>query len=157
MFVCNIGSCAFLFSFHLFLLFFFSSRRRHTRCALVTGVQTCALPISRSRCRRAVDTASPNPFLRRSSLVRSLAQKLARHRVRAGESAVDRDRLSVDIARLIAREEERDIGELLRLRGAAQRIELAELMGDVLGLRSEKRRVGKGCVSTCKYQGWPYT
>src|SRR3546814_20941129 len=29
----------------LFFLFFFSSRRRHTRCALVTGVQTCALPI----------------------------------------------------------------------------------------------------------------
>src|SRR3546814_1433535 len=29
-----------------FDLFFFSSRRRHTRCALVTGVQTCALPIS---------------------------------------------------------------------------------------------------------------
>src|SRR3546814_19162187 len=28
-----------------FLYFFFSSRRRHTRCALVTGVQTCALPI----------------------------------------------------------------------------------------------------------------
>src|SRR3546814_7633156 len=27
-------------------LFFFSSRRRHTICALVTGVQTCALPIS---------------------------------------------------------------------------------------------------------------
>src|SRR3546814_5809162 len=31
-------------------MFFFSSRRRHTRCALVTGVQTCALPI----CLRAV-------------------------------------------------------------------------------------------------------
>src|SRR3546814_3487390 len=28
------------------LRFFFSSRRRHTRCALVTGVQTCALPIT---------------------------------------------------------------------------------------------------------------
>src|SRR3546814_389494 len=28
-----------------FGFFFFSSRRRHTRCALVTGVQTCALPI----------------------------------------------------------------------------------------------------------------
>src|SRR3546814_10637563 len=27
------------------MCFFFSSRRRHTRCALVTGVQTCALPI----------------------------------------------------------------------------------------------------------------
>src|SRR3546814_939245 len=34
-------SCFVLFS----LFFFFSSRRRHTRCALVTGVQTCALPI----------------------------------------------------------------------------------------------------------------
>src|SRR3546814_1329434 len=32
--------------------FFFSSRRRHTRCALVTGVQTCALPIWPSRLRR---------------------------------------------------------------------------------------------------------
>src|SRR3546814_3599771 len=30
-------------------IFFFSSRRRHTRCALVTGVQTCALPILSSR------------------------------------------------------------------------------------------------------------
>src|SRR3546814_8963410 len=28
------------------VIFCFSSRRRHTRCALVTGVQTCALPIS---------------------------------------------------------------------------------------------------------------
>src|SRR3546814_9684316 len=34
----------FYFDF-LFVFFFFSSRRRHTRCALVTGVQTCALPI----------------------------------------------------------------------------------------------------------------
>src|SRR3546814_3816138 len=31
--------------------FFFSSRRRHTRCALVTGVQTCALPILRAEAR----------------------------------------------------------------------------------------------------------
>src|SRR3546814_6740750 len=37
--------------FLYFLFFFFSSRRRHTRCALVTGVQTCALPIY---CRIAV-------------------------------------------------------------------------------------------------------
>src|SRR3546814_17323736 len=34
-------------------MFFFSSRRRHTICALVTGVQTCALPIS----------LPPTPFL----------------------------------------------------------------------------------------------
>src|SRR3546814_6285838 len=32
-----------------FVVFFFSSRRRHTICALVTGVQTCALPISARR------------------------------------------------------------------------------------------------------------
>src|SRR3546814_5291598 len=35
--------------------FFFSSRRRHTRCALVTGVQTCALPILPEACRRYRD------------------------------------------------------------------------------------------------------
>src|SRR3546814_2857954 len=40
-----------IFCFHVvcvlrwLFFFFFSSRRRHTRCALVTGVQTCALPI----------------------------------------------------------------------------------------------------------------
>src|SRR3546814_9999469 len=33
-----------------FVFVFFSSRRRHTRCALVTGVQTCALPISPRLC-----------------------------------------------------------------------------------------------------------
>src|SRR3546814_8950594 len=33
---------------------FFSSRRRHTRCALVTGVQTCALPISRAEAKADV-------------------------------------------------------------------------------------------------------
>src|SRR3546814_2621519 len=35
----------FLYLYSDCLFFFFSSRRRHTRCALVTGVQTCALPI----------------------------------------------------------------------------------------------------------------
>src|SRR3546814_15086144 len=38
-----VGHAATLYSS---FIFFFSSRRRHTRCALVTGVQTCALPIS---------------------------------------------------------------------------------------------------------------
>src|SRR3546814_4692870 len=45
----------------LFLLFFFSSRRRHTRCALVTGVQTCALPISLARFPAFV-TLGPEPL-----------------------------------------------------------------------------------------------
>src|SRR3546814_1788624 len=41
--------CFYFFIVQCFIVciccFFFSSRRRHTRCALVTGVQTCALPI----------------------------------------------------------------------------------------------------------------
>src|SRR3546814_20828713 len=45
-------------------LFFFSSRRRHTRCALVTGVQTCALPI----CFHQL-------FLRREMIVQNSVQK----------------------------------------------------------------------------------
>src|SRR3546814_2076972 len=39
------------------MFFFFSSRRRHTRCALVTGVQTCALPISAAAASSAVDSS----------------------------------------------------------------------------------------------------
>src|SRR3546814_16079552 len=35
-----------MFILYLYYVFFFTSRRRHTSFALVTGVQTCALPIS---------------------------------------------------------------------------------------------------------------
>src|SRR3546814_18948088 len=45
------------------LFFFFSSRRRHTRCALVTGVQTCALPILLQRHKQA-RAAEPNEPVR---------------------------------------------------------------------------------------------
>src|SRR3546814_7428036 len=47
------------------VLFFFSSRRRHTRCALVTGVQTCALPISVPR--SAICTSSENTIVVRGA------------------------------------------------------------------------------------------
>src|SRR3546814_3175693 len=39
----------YVYFMYVVFVFFFSSRRRHTRCALVTGVQTCALPIFRRR------------------------------------------------------------------------------------------------------------
>src|SRR3546814_6023056 len=45
MYVCCLLRDSVLWCFCFCLFFFFSSRRRHTRCALVTGVQTCALPI----------------------------------------------------------------------------------------------------------------
>src|SRR3546814_1285521 len=45
-FLCLVASiCTVVCIVVLYEFFFFSSRRRHTRCALVTGVQTCALPI----------------------------------------------------------------------------------------------------------------
>src|SRR3546814_9816239 len=88
--------------------FFFSSRRRHTRCALVTGVQTCALPISPDFVRR---TGQPIPAGGRNVLA----------------EGVDGDLL------------------LLRQRPYA--------LGDQ---RSEERRVGKECVSTCRSRWSPY-
>src|SRR3546814_5592166 len=39
-------SCCLMLFLIVLVILFFSSRRRHTSCALVTGVQTCALPIS---------------------------------------------------------------------------------------------------------------
>src|SRR5213076_3515887 len=39
--------------------FFFSSRRRHTRWLVVTGVQTCALPILTANLSRAAESRSP--------------------------------------------------------------------------------------------------
>src|SRR3546814_2082038 len=47
----------------VFVSFFFSSRRRHTRCALVTGVQTCALPISYQTYRTAAQKAGVRALL----------------------------------------------------------------------------------------------
>src|SRR3546814_12239251 len=84
-----------------FVFFFFSSRRRHTRCALVTGVQTCALPISIT------------PF-------------------------DDTILMSFDL----------DAG----LHGHG----MDELAATHLSHRSEERRVGKECVSTCRSRWSPY-
>src|SRR3546814_1390149 len=50
-----------LLTIWLCFFFFFSSRRRHTRCALVTGVQTCALPILECRYLQTVQLASNDP------------------------------------------------------------------------------------------------
>src|SRR3546814_7082622 len=69
------------------VFFFFSSRRRHTRCALVTGVQTCALPISSAEMPGAVVMQRP-PF----------AQRNANHRLLCGSCRLG-DRLG-NLARL---------------------------------------------------------
>src|SRR3546814_12256723 len=72
------GVSGLLYVLVLVLLFFFSSRRRHTRCALVTGVQTCALPISYPHIGNygvsAADFESRRPFCR-GIVVRELARR----------------------------------------------------------------------------------
>src|SRR3546814_14602121 len=45
----------------VYFLFYFARRRRHTSCALVTGVQTCALPISAGRSAAAPAAAVGRP------------------------------------------------------------------------------------------------
>src|SRR3546814_7198174 len=95
------------------LIVFFSSRRRHTRCALVTGVQTCALPI----------------FLE------------------AGVLAAVGERIGSDVddthdARAVELQDPTGAVEL------GGRVEHPE--------RSEERRVGKECVSTCRSRWSPY-
>src|SRR3546814_10887028 len=89
--------------------FFFSSRRRHTRCALVTGVQTCALPIS-GLCRRDIP---------------------ARRQIRA-------------LRLVIQLEERREVVE-----------RFGQAVAAAHAFRSEERRVGKECVSTCRSRWSP--
>src|SRR3546814_3441834 len=87
---------SYIIIFNFLSFFFFSSRRRHTRCELVTGVQTCALPIYEN-----------SPFQ----------------------------------------------GEI----GAPLRAGRIRSMTDDKDLhRSEERRVGKECVSTCRSRWSPY-
>src|SRR3546814_8943612 len=54
--------------------FFFSSRRRHTSCALVTGVQTCALPISRSKRQRIERVVDRNPAVEHERALQLLVE-----------------------------------------------------------------------------------
>src|SRR3546814_140344 len=66
-FYCFVLLLSFILLCLLFRFFFFSSRRRHTRCALVTGVQTCALPIYREQqLPRIVSIQNPYSLLNRS-------------------------------------------------------------------------------------------
>src|SRR3546814_7118818 len=96
------------------LFFFFSSRRRHTRCALVTGVQTCALPIC----------------MNKHELIGSVSEATGLSRNDAGKAI------------------ESIFGTIS---GALKRGDEVRLIG-----RSEERRVGKECVSTCRSRWSPY-
>src|SRR3546814_9205034 len=98
------------------LCFFLSSRRRHTRCALVTGVQTCALPILDNLTYEDIVGRQKTAEERTAAFNRDFAGR--KHILSAIESAI-------------------------------------EILAD-RNLRSEERRVGKECVSTCRSRWSPY-
>src|SRR3546814_19394251 len=122
------------------IFFFFSSRRRHTRCALVTGVQTCALPIS---ILRIVGRALPadHQGLR--------AVRLHFVGVWVGGRGA-RKAVILDFPTAAD-------GEVSGHIGIDPDLELPlERQGMKPGNRSEERRVGKACVSTCRSLWSPY-
>src|SRR3546814_6131586 len=93
-----------------FLLFFFSSRRRHTMCTLVTGVQTCALPISA----RLQDYRSP----KKGATVRPPPPPWSEFHARPElEAAVDPAPVGVAIDRLGPRRQRRVAKDLLLIDG----------------------------------------
>src|SRR3546814_5133235 len=109
-----------------FCFFFFSSRRRHTRCALVTGVQTCALPIS-----LAVGSLGGLAAAKRGEC--DLAPiHLLDPRTQAYNTPFLSDGLEL-------------VPGWRRMQGLVFRPG-----------RSEERRVGKECVSTCRSRWSPY-
>src|SRR3546814_16176376 len=102
----------------MLMFFFFSSRRRHTRCALVTGVQTCALPILSDPLLNAVAPGVPmRP-------------------------------LSADAGQMLD-------ARVVQLEERLNRITV-EAQAASGNARSEERRVGKECVSTCRSRCSPY-
>src|SRR3546814_10027740 len=107
------------------VVFFFSSRRRHTRCALVTGVQTCALPIWKAF------KPWKNWSGRRDSNPRPQPWQ-------------DEQSYSVQVF---------DFAKLYE-----NVFEIQYLCQGCLSFiyRSEERRVGKECVSTCRSRWAPF-
>src|SRR3546814_20301035 len=124
---------------------FFSSRRRHTSCAVVTGVQTCALPIS--------------------TVFDLLAAHYGVDRGLGGEVATSYDddapytpawaeaiagvprNLTISVARQFAANAEKTEGRSMVILGAGPPTWTAR--------RSEERRGGKEGVSTCRSRWWP--
>src|SRR3546814_1904338 len=126
----------------LFSTFFFSRRSRHTRWSLVTGVQTCALPIlvdalAFFQALPADLTAQQNEIAER--ILKEILERLG------FLNNVGLDYLNLD----------RTSGTLSG--GESQRIRLASQIGSGLsGVSSEERRVGKAGVSTCISRWSPY-
>src|SRR3546814_11814715 len=115
-------------------VFFFSSRRRHTSCALVTGVQTCALPILKIRC------ASPRQAPYNNSVNRRRDPGKCEH------SCVGRAHGMLD---LLAKSESAQLAKTLRVQigRASWRARVCPVRVDLGGrrlIKKKKKRQGKG-------------
>src|SRR3546814_8514558 len=117
-------------------MFFFSSRRRHTRCALVTEVQVCALPIFLRLPVAFFERRHTGDVLSRFGSTEAITGVLS-HGLIAG--VIDAAMAMLTLAMMIY------YSPLL-----------ASLAVVALAIRSEERRVGKECVSTCRSRWAPY-
>src|SRR3546814_14804434 len=131
--------------FVVFVFFFFSSRRRHTRCALVTGVQTCALPIS-----LGLACAGVAAFPVGAAIDRGQGRfVMAGASVAAGLLLVAWSQVS-SILVFYA------IFAAIGFLPAATLYDPAfAVIARRVGARSEERRVGKECVSAGTFRGAP--
>src|SRR3546814_12049628 len=131
-------------------LFVFSSRRRHTRCALVTGVQTCALPISQlvpsgnvSALATPIGNTAPKSIRLPKNTPRAVTLSMTSLLSRAiAPPANGHGRRNFPCLHKDERRLRPKLGQ-----GATK------LRED--GRRSEERRVGKECVSTCRSRWAP--
>src|SRR3546814_4368932 len=124
------------------LLFFFSSRRRHTRCALVTGDQTCALPIllSLDHLRQGVQLRA---YGQRDPLIEYKREAFTLFETMLGE--VREETISL-LSRIEMRPQQ--------MPGQAE-VTVPRPPQEMHEGRWEERRVGKECVRTCRYRWWP--
>src|SRR3546814_13230990 len=130
-------------------LVFFSSRRRHTRCALVTGVQTCALPIS-TRVEKSPWHINSIPSMFGMCIL------YVRRGFREHEGGYD-EQQDADSDRPDRRRPDGHAARPQRHRECSFPARAHRRSARTFGqTRSEERRVGKECVRTCRSRWTPY-
>src|SRR3546814_10995643 len=128
-----------------YLFFFFSSRRRHTRCALVTGVQTCALPIFRVKPELlAHQLCSLLDWIETKAIYRALSGLGVSHEMQEVLCSCQAARGGIAFKASIV---------IIGRRRAVHPVTLSHISS--AGKRSEERRVGKELVSTIRSRWSP--